>query len=176
MHKFALLAGKAALAIKEVEINEDGPLYVKIKGRKSGIFAWFLTILGIDNTTTLEVYENRIEFTEGSLSGRVKEMIPLSSICNLGTGYLKPTLLLMLAGFFLLMALPTFGVSLIFTVIFGIFYFLRKSMLLYAIPNSGNGPVILFKRSIIENVSLSEKDAYRIIDLISDLVDKSKKN
>ena len=97
MHSFAMLAGKAALVIREAEVNENGPLYVKIKGRKSGLIALLLTLIGVDTTTTFEVYENRIEFTEGSLSGRIKEMIPLSSVSNLGTGYMKPVIWMVLA-------------------------------------------------------------------------------
>ncbi len=174
MHKLAMYAGRAALVIKEAEINENGPLYVKIKGRKSGLLAWFLTLLKIDVTTTFEVYENRIEFSEGSLSGRIKEMIPLSMVCNLGTGYLKPVIWMVLAIIFLLLAIPTFGITLIFTLLFGFFYFYRKSMLLYAVPNSGSGAIIIFKRSLIENVNLTEEDAYRIIDLITKLAEQNR--
>lgn len=174
MHQLAMLAGKAALVIKEAEVNETGPLYVKIKGRKSGVIAWLLTLIRIDNTTTFEVYEDRIEFSEGSLSGRIKEMIPLTAVCNLGTGYLKPTIWMVLAVIMLLLAIPTFGISLLFMLLFGFLYFFRKSMLLYAIPNSGRGAIIIFKRSLIENVNITEEDAYKIISLITNLVEKNK--
>jgi len=174
MHQLAMLAGKSALVIKELEINETGPLYVRLKGRKSGLIAWFLTLVGIDNTTTFEVYETRIEFTEGSLSGRVKEMIPLSSVCNLGTGFLKPIIWIVLALLSLILVIPTLGISLLLTLLFVFFYFFRKSMMIYAIPSSGSGTVILFKRSLIENVNLTEEDAGRIIALISRLVDQNR--
>lgn len=174
MHSFAMLAGKAALVIREAEVNENGPLYVKIKGRKSGLIALLLTLIGVDTTTTFEVYENRIEFTEGSLSGRIKEMIPLSSVSNLGTGYMKPVIWMVLAIISLLLIVPTFGISILPMLFFGFLYFFRKSMLLYAIPNSGSGAVIIFKRSLIENVNISEEDAYKIIALITRLVEKSK--
>lgn len=174
MHSFAMLAGKAALVIREAEVNENGPLYVKIKGRKSGLIALLLTLIGVDTTTTFEVYENRIEFTEGSLSGRIKEMIPLSSVSNLGTGYMKPVVWMVLAIISLLLIVPTFGISILPMLFFGFLYFFRKSMLLYAIPNSGSGAVIIFKRSLIENVNISEEDAYKIIALITRLVEKSK--
>lgn len=174
MHSFAMLAGKAALVIREAEVNENGPLYVKIKGRKSGLIALLLTLIGVDTTTTFEVYENRIEFTEGSLSGRLKEMIPLSSVSNLGTGYMKPVVWMVLAIISLLLIVPTFGISILPMLFFGFLYFFRKSMLLYAIPNSGSGAVIIFKRSLIENVNISEEDAYKIIALITRLVEKSK--
>lgn len=174
MHQLAMLAGKSALVIKELELNEDGPLYVKVKGRKSGLIAWFLTLVGVDNTTTLEVYETRIEFTEGSLSGHVKEMIPLSSVCNLGTGFLKPIIWIVLALLSLVLVLPTMGISLILTLLCVFFYFFRKSLVIYAIPSSGSGTIILFKRSLIENVSLTEEKAGQIIDLVSRLVDRNR--
>jgi hypothetical protein len=169
-----MLAGKSALVIKEAKVNEDGPLYVKIKGRKSGLIAWFLALIGIDTTTTFEVYENRVEFTEGSLSGRIKEMIPLSSISNLGTGYMKPVIWMVLAIISLLLIIPTLGISILFMLLFGFLYFFRKSMLLYAIPNSGSGVFIIFKRSLIENENITEEDAYRIIALVTRLVEKSR--
>ncbi len=175
MHNLAMLAGKAALVIKEAEVNENGPLYIKIKGRKSGLLAWFLTLIGIDTTTTFEVYENRIEFTEGSLSGRIKEMIPLASISNLGTGYMKPIIWMVWAIVALLLIIPTFGISIIFMLLFGFLYFFRKSMILYAIPNSGSGAIIIFKRSLIENVNITEEEAYKIIALITELVENSKR-
>ena len=109
-----MLAGKSALVIKEAKVNEDGPLYVKIKGRKSGLIAWFLALIGIDTTTTFEVYENRVEFTEGSLSGRIKEMIPLSSISNLGTGYMKPVIWMVLAIMTLYVAITPHPLAAIF--------------------------------------------------------------
>lgn len=174
MHNLAMLAGKAALVIKEAEVNEAGPLYVRIKGRKSGLLDWFLTLIGIDTTTTFEVYENRIEFTEGSLSGQIKEMIPMSSISNLGTGYMKPIIWMVLAVLSLLLIIPTLGISALFMFLFGFLYFFRKSLLLYAIPNSGSGAVIIFKRSLIENVNITEAEAYRIIEIITQLVEKSK--
>ena len=157
MHQFAMLVGEAALVIKEAEVNENGPLYVRIKGRKSGIIAWFLNLIGVDTTAVFEVYEDRIEFSKGSLSGRIREMIPLTAICNLGTGYLKPIIWMVLAIIALLLIIPTFGISLLFMLLFGFMYFFRKSMLLYAIPSSGRGAIIVFKRSLIENVNISEE-------------------
>ncbi len=190
MHKAAMMLGRSALVLKEAEINEEGPCYVKIRARKAGLLAWFFTLLGIDTTTTFEVYENRVEFSQGSLSGKFKEMIPMSSISNLGTGYMKPFILLLLAtisGLYcfcgLLVCLfanvPDSNIipvliSLLFTLVFGVCYALRKSMVIYAIPDSGRGAVVAFKSSIIEGVYLSEEKAYRIINLMNELVEQSK--
>ena len=169
MKGLSMASGAAALVIKEAKINEDGPLYVKISGRKPGFIAWFLSLIGIDSTTTLEVYDNRIEFTEGSLSGRFITMIPLNTLCNVSTGYLKPFSYLILALICIPLAIVTLGISLILTIVFGMAYFLQKSVLISIIPNSGRGAAISFKRSIIEGVNLDEKEAYRIIAIVNNL-------
>ena len=66
MHFLANLLGNNALALKEKVINPDGPLFIRLVGRKSGLVDWFLNLIGINTTTTLEVYEDRIEYSYGS--------------------------------------------------------------------------------------------------------------
>ncbi len=56
---------------------------------------------------------------------------------------------------------------------FGFLYFFRKSMFLYAIPNSRCGTITIFKWSSIENVNISEKESCRIIALITKLVEEN---
>ena len=171
MHSFAVAASNSALVIKEATINEQGPLYVRIVGRKPGFIAWLLNLVKIDSTTVFEVYEDRIEFTEGSLSGRIKETIPLSRICNLGTGYTKPFIFLLLAFISIPLIVVIIG---IFTLpLFLFLYFYNKSMILYAIPNSAHGACIVFKRSLIEGVNITEEDADRIINILRGLTNKA---
>jgi len=171
MHGFAVTASSAALVIKEATINEQGPLYVRIVGRKPGLIAWLLNLVKIDSTTIFEVYEDRIEFTEGSLSGRFKETIPLSRICNLGTGYVKPFIFLVLA----FISIPLIAVIIgIFTLpLFLFLYFYNKSMVIYAIPNSARGASIVFKRSLIEGVNITEEDADKVITILRNLTNKA---
>ena len=158
MIKLAQTAGKSALVIKECTINDNGPLYVRIVGRKAGIIGWFLATLGIDASTTLEVYQDRIEFSEGSLAGHLKEMIPLTSVSNLGTGYLKPIgwiiamLVVLIASLNIAAAGHSTGpiaFAVTFSIICIICYLLQKTMLIYVIPNSSLGAIVKFKRSII---------------------------
>ena len=68
-----------------------------VVGRKPGLLDWLLTIIGINTTVVFEVYDNRVEYSYGSLSGRMTETIPLSKISNLMCGYFKPFFLLVLA-------------------------------------------------------------------------------
>ena len=71
----ANMLGSNALALQEKVINSEGPCYVRLVGRKSGLIDWLLTLLGINTRTMLEIYEDRIEYSYGSLSGRVLEVI-----------------------------------------------------------------------------------------------------
>ena len=62
-----------ALAIKKwyasTTKNENGN-YVHLIGREAGLFAWLLSVIGIDPTTEIEISDNMIVFTAGSLSGK----------------------------------------------------------------------------------------------------------
>lgn len=77
MHMAAMNASNSALVLKEKEINANGPCYIRLSGRKQGFWSWLMTLLGINVTTTLEVYEDRIERSFGSLSGFINETIPI---------------------------------------------------------------------------------------------------
>ena len=171
--QLARLSGRGALVLRELKIDEAGPHYVHVEGRKGGVWTWIATKLGLDATTVFDVYEDRIEYSGGSLSGAFTETIPLTRISNLGTGYLKPFLYAILAVVFLLLAIPTLGISLILAALFGFWYWTRKSLVLYFIPHSGSTTFMAFKRSLIEGVSLDAETAERIVKIVSGLVEKN---
>ena len=128
------MQGGASLVLRENVINPEGPCYIRLVGRKAGFVDWFLTLIGINTTTTLEVYADRIEYSYGSLSGTVLEVIPLSKVSNLICGYFKPVLFLVLATITFFAAFVTLGLTLIFTAVFVFLYFFRKSTLVSIIP------------------------------------------
>ena len=171
--QLARMSGSSALVLRELEINENGPVYVHIAGRKAGIFSWLCNKIGIDTTTTFEVFEDRIEYSGGSLSGNFTELIPLTRISNLGTGYLKPFLYMVLVILCILLAIPTFGITLILAAVFGFMYWTRKSLMLYFIPHSSSVTSMAFKRSIIEGVALDAETAERIVKIVTGLVEKN---
>ena len=115
----------------------------------------------------------RSEYSYGSLSGRVLEVIPLSKTSNLLCGYFKPVIFLILAFISLIAAFATFGLTLILTAFFVFMYFFRKSVLISIIPNSGSSATVAFKRSLIENQNITEEEAQQIIQLISNLVENA---
>ena len=173
MHVMANVIGTQALAIKEKEINPEGPCYLHLVGRKSGLVDWFLNVIGVNTTTTLDIYDDRIEYSYGSLSGTVLEVIPLSKVSNLICGRFKPVILLVLAVISVLAAIPTFGLSLILAVIFGVYYFLKKTTVISIIPNSASVTSIAFKRSVIENKNITDEEAKDIIKMVANLVEKA---
>ena len=169
----ANLLGTHALALKEKQINQEGPCYIRLVGRKSGTVDWFLNLLGIDTTTVLEVYADRIEYSYSSLSGRMCDVIPLSKVSNLVCGHFKPVFLLLLAAISFMAAFVTFGLTLILTVFFVVYYFLKKSTMISIISDSGSASGVAFKRSLIEGHNISDEEAQTIILLVTSLIENA---
>lgn len=169
MHGMAMRLGSKALVLKEFTINLNGPEYVHIVARKSGLISWLLTLMQIDTTTTFRVFADRIEFAEGSLSGQICTTMPLRSISITTCGYTKPILLIVWAIIFFLLAIPSFGVTLIFSILCFIFYFLNKSLLISVVSNSSWPAGLCFKRSVIEGVKVEYQQAEEVIRIINEL-------
>ena len=181
MHNLAMIFGSNAMVLREKDINEYGPVYVRLVGRKPGIIDWILTVIGINTTVIFEVYENRIEYSYGSLSGRMMEIIPLSKVSNLMCGYFKPFFLIILGIIALLAGICigfevgafAFIIGLILSVVCFIYYFLLKTTMVSVIPNSASATSVAFKRSLIENNTISDEEAKQIVDIINQLVTKA---
>lgn len=180
MHNLALAAGKAALALREKQINPEGPLYVRLVGRQPGFVDFLLTLIGVNTTTTFEVFEDKIVYSHGSLSGNVTETIPLSKVSNLICGYFKPVILLVAGIIELILALvcliaaPPVGVILLIVAAISIvMYHLKKTTLISVIPNSASSIAVVFKRSVIENNNISSEEAAQIVEIINTLVDNA---
>lgn len=177
MHMAAMQASNNALVLREKAINTEGPCYVRLVGRKKGFTAWLLTILGIDVTTTLEVYADRIEHSYGSLSGFIHQTIPMANVSNIIYGYFKPAVLMIFGmiaavlGLISLIANPIMGIFvLIVAAIFFVMYWLKKTSVIMIIPNSAVGVDAAFKRSVIENQNISTEDAQNIVAILNQLV------
>lgn len=179
----ALMMARNALVVTHFKVEKGGTVYVDIQGRKAGVLAWLLSLIGVDPRTTLRVTENRVEFSEGSLSGRVMHTIPLSTVCNLGAGYSKPFVLLVVGILMLLLAIIALaaddipaGAAFFNFVVSGLcilFYYLKKTLTLFFIPPSGVGVCVGFKRSVIEGVNIDERQAFDIIGIVTELIEKN---
>ena len=170
LSSFASSASRAALVVKEIKISEEGPLYVHIVARRAGIIAFFLTSFGIDTQSTFDVYADRLEFKHGSLSGYIMETMPLSSLSVVTGGFIKPFIELLI-GLFLLfvLAIPTFGISVLFGISLIIHYLLSKTLMIHVAASSGWNGIICLKRSVIEGVEISQETADAIINIVTQL-------
>ena len=140
--------------------------YVHLVGREAGLFAWLLSLVGVDPTTEVEVKEHLILFTAGSLAGREHRVIPIKSVCSAYYGYEKPWKEALVLG---LIFLPIFFIGLI---VGPLYYFLNKKLTVGIVENSGWIGGFSFKRSVIEGVNIDEREAYEVIDIIRQLIEK----
>ena len=178
MHSLAMGLGQRALVLKEFTINNDGPEYVHIVARKSGLISWLLTLLGIDTTTIFRVFADRIEFEQGSLSGRLHTVMPLRAISIATCGYTKPFLLVVFAiaavfvGIISAVSMHSpgpFFVWLIVALIALVVYYLNKALVVAVVSHSSWPASVCFKRSIIEGVGVGYEQAQEVIRIINKL-------
>lgn len=195
MHITAMKASHCALVLKEKKINIEGPCYVHLSGRKPGFWAWLLTLLGVNPTTTLEIYEDRIEFSSSTLSGFIRETVPIANVSNMVFAYFKPILLIVFAIIFIVVGIALFcvgflelpsdfvsglriagGLLFIVAIIMLCVYAYKKTTILLIVPNSALAIAIAFKRSGIENQNISTEDTENIVKIINRLVSQNNKS
>ena len=190
-------AAGSSIVLDEITINEEGPLYLGLKGHNSGLIAFIMNLLGLDTKTVLLVFKDRIHVEQSSLfSGRISETIPMKKISNVGTGYSKSLWLLILFVFFMFITggcfLHTVGVlfsslktgnegslfalSVVLTAFFAVvsvillFLYSQKKNVLYVLASSGHGFALCIEKGLIAGKKFSLKDMDRFVDIIMRLV------
>ena len=159
--------------------------YVAITGRKEGIISWILALIRIQPTVSITVSESRIEFSQASLSGSVRRMIPLTGVCSTLYGYYKPWKQALLV--FLILVWIAVGIgraissasgddrfavgALPVGIVIGVaisvlYYFQNRTLTLGFVENSGIVSAIQFKRSIIEGQDIDEANAEYVCQLV----------
>lgn len=176
-------------AVDNKPLDQEGN-YIHISGRDSGLISWFLALVRVDATTTIKVSMKRVEFKASSLAGTTHRMIPIQGICSMYYGYHKPwraALIIFVAvlGIYTASFEPFrhaswgsyvrlfwgIAVSVLLPVIY---YFLNRTLTLGFIENSGVTSGITFKRSVIENIDVNEKQARFVCNLTQEIVDRVK--
>ncbi len=160
--------------------------YIHINARNAGLMAWFLTLVGVDATTSIVVTNEKVEFKATSLAGTDHRLIPLQNICSTYYGYHKPWKLAILivaffcwisigigqgGGFFagLIVALVGLGIAVLI-------YFLNRTLTLGFVEVSGVISSIRFKRSVIENIDINQEQSRRVCELTEALIDIKQKS
>ena len=187
----------AALVLKQW-MAHDTPVdsagnYIVITGRESGLIAWFLARVGVDPTTTIKVSLKRIEFRSSSLSGTNNRIIPLQGVCSTYYGYYKPwkkalglfialmwlissamSPLLLINGNFTQRSFGIFMIATLFSIVIAlVYYFLNRTLTLGFVENSGVVSGIMFKRSVIENIDINEKQARYACELTQAIIERT---
>jgi hypothetical protein len=179
----------SALVIKAWKVSEEQPVdaqgnHIAITGREGGLVAWILSKVNIDPTTTIRVGSERLEFSSASLSGTQSRLIPLQGVCSTYYGYHKPWktaaaisflslflgISVMSSSFFggLVLMLAGFGIA-------ALIYFLNRTLTLGFIENSGVVNGIQFKRSVIENIDITQEQARQVCELMQKLIEAKEK-
>lgn len=185
MSSFASAVASSALVVKEIKVNEIGPQYVHVVARKAGLIAFLRAAIGIDVTTKFDVYADRVVFNHGSLSGYVKETMPLSSLSVITGGFVKPFMHFVAGIVLIIWALVSAGAvssadegsgDMVIPFVMGIVgiylivrYFLSKTMLIQVASSSGWIGSICLKCSVVEGVAITDKTAEKIIDVVTKL-------
>ncbi|MAO84411.1 MAG: hypothetical protein CMH50_11100 [Myxococcales bacterium] len=183
----------AALVLKKFEVYQQphGGEYVVVHGRQPGLFAYLLSLIGIDPTTVFKCSSERIEVSQGSFFGQTKMTIPLAAVTGIQAGFTKSKSALYLFVFFTVLGLAglfewatagdtTYGVPapspipgmflLFLAAIFGLAYVLKKQMSLYVLNGGDKYWGLDFSRSVIEGVKVDIQKVDDTVELINRLV------
>ena len=183
----------AAYVIKSWRVTQQPDAnnhYVTIIGRKEGIISWLLALFRIDPTVSIIVSDARVEFSEASLSGSVRRLIPLTGICSTLYGYHKPwrkaIVVFFLLSWIITSIISAIGASgsndhisiaglfiglIVSFVVAVTYYFLNRTLTLGFVENSGVISAIQFKRSVVENQDINEKQAGYVCEVVQALVE-----
>jgi hypothetical protein len=171
------------LVLKKFNISPDVTNdinFIDIEGRRPGIIAWFLTKIGIDDTTKLEVNLKGVSFKTASLNGEETSILPLLNIASITSGFSKNIFYIIFAGVFIIGGfiisantynggwISVLGIVLGLVCLVG--YWLTKKFVLLLQTSGGGYFGISFKPSVIENVNVDINKVKETIVLINQAI------
>jgi hypothetical protein len=182
--------GMLTLVIKDWKLFEGATdqqgTRVYIRGRAGGIFNWFLSLVGIDPTTSLVVTADKLLFTEASIGGRHNSVTPLADISTTFYGFSKPIwatvicFAIVLVLFGLLSAASGVFALMLLTPLVAVggaivYYFLNTRLKLAFVTMSGLTFAIHFKPSMIEGQRIDEAAANKVAGWLLHLADQCRR-
>lgn len=178
-----------ALVLKKFHIgpslDQNGPV-VEIQGRQPGIIGFILSILNLDDTTSLICYSDRIEYKSSSFWGEQALTIPAAAVTGIIGGFKKPLGYLIAAIFVFIIGLVIGNgmneassvvilLALFISAILVLLYYLKKEMNM-GVQNGGDKIYsISFNRSVIENIDVDIDKVKLAISMINQVVLISKR-
>ena len=180
-----------AQVLKNFQLNPESDTYITIETRESGIINFILNLVGLDPSYHMKCNNDSVDYESSSLSGSVKQILPLSAITEVTTGIHKPIKFLFAAAFFLLLTMICIVVSiaqsgsglhgtgfttlaviaLVATVICIVRYVLNKTIL-FAVKNGGDGyaAAILCLPAVIAGERIDSEKFIAAVNLLRDKV------
>ena len=140
-----------------------------------------MNLLRLDNTTVFSLTKSEISYKTSDLYGETNLFFPITKIASTQCGFLKPIQYLFIAlALFIVDLYLHFsirgGIGLIFWVFvvialcFIIAYFLEKTITIGVESSGGQKAEIVFKRSVIEGVSIDINKAREALKLINNTI------
>lgn len=142
-----------AQVLKNFQLNPESDTYITIETRESGIINFILNLVGLDPSYHMKCNNDSVDYESSSLSGSVKQILPLSAITEVTTGIHKPIKLLFAAAFFLLLTMICIVISIaqdgsgftalaviaLVATVFCIVKYVLNKQILFAVKNGGDG-------------------------------------
>ena len=186
---FRLLSGRVgsgSLVLQTAELTVDAlpdeDVYAEVVGRRHGLVAFLLSLIGFDPITRLLVTKSEVRCQTSSLSGKRITAVPLRQVTQINSGVEKPIAALMIGvlfflnGFYLLYELRSpapFLFNLLVSLILVIFYFFWKRFFI-EIYSSGGPPIHLrFRPGVLEGMVLGERPLSEAVGVLRDMVNSS---
>jgi hypothetical protein len=172
--------------LKTFQVDETAltGAHVFVEARQPGMFAFILNLLGLDPTATLKVTKGSISFRMSKLSGMTQTSTSLNQIGSFQGGYKKPIELLVLAFVIFVIGItiditaglgaPVFTIgSMIISLILIACYALFKHLFIGFETSGGAYYGMVFKRGILNNVSVDIDQIEYTIAFINSLIGSS---
>ncbi len=184
----ARLGGKrsSTLVLQKFYISQKPTLdhapSVEIVGRKQGLVAFVLTLLGFSPITRLTIARGEVRYESSSLFGQQSQFVPLRCITGISAGIYKPVSALINAAvvlFFGIFMSNTLGslIPLVFglLVFFGLcaFYFIAKKFFIDLHAPGAPAISLLVKPNVIEGLPIDVAEALAVVGVIRDLTMQS---
>jgi len=188
-----IAGGGVSLVVKTLSIEagtESTPTRIEIAGRREGLIAFFLTLLGLSPTTTLVVDERESICKTTGLLGVTHQSVPMDRVAQVTSGskvgfeYIVSAAITSLIGLMMILAtlmrfdlVGLIGVAILTVVFAGIsllLYRLNKRFYVGVFPQGGWPMLLVFKPNVIEGVELNLDRALEIAAHIRTLVVNSR--
>lgn len=178
--------GGVSLVVKKLSIRSgkhaSASSGVEIIGRREGLIAFLLTLIGLSPTTSLVVDDREAMCTTSGLLGIAYQSVPLDRVAQVTSGskvafeYILAAVFISLIGLVLSVvslfngqALGVLGVIVLTVLFAGIaigLYFLNKRFYVGVFPQGGWPMLMVFKPNVIEGVELNLERALEIASII----------